>query len=934
MTRLLRSLSFVIVLLSCASGPEHRLEARRAGNVMTLPAGGDFQSAINNAQPGDTIVLAPGARYVGTFHLPNKPGSDWITIQTDASGSPALPAPGIRVRPEDAPAMAKLIAPSGSALIAEPGAHHFRFVGVEITPATSVFITNLIDLGSASTMEALAHHITFDRCYIHGDASKGGRRGIALNSGEASVLNSYLSDFKEVGADAQAIAGWNGPGPFHIVNNFIQASGENVLFGGADPSIADLVPSDIEILRNTITKPLTWRIGDPTYAGTPWSVKNLLELKNARRVRIEGNVLEYNWEHAQNGFAVLFTVRDQDGTAPWSVVEDVTFANNVVRHVGGVFNILGRDDNYPSQQAKRITIRNNLLEDVRSDWGSGRLFQLLNGAADVTIDHNTGVQQGTILVGDLLPTSGLVFQNNIAAHNEYGIIGTGTGVGRPSIDRYFPGAIVRRNVIAGGNSNLYPSDNFFPAKLDDVRWTDISVDNFRLAPDSPYKGRATDGADVGVDYNALQAALKQLLRATVPGQIAPASIDGEVTQASLWPMGWTTDDLTLARLSAIALFVALGLIAYAYAGYAGAIWLLAKIRPKPVRRRSITPTVSVVVVAYNEALRIEQRVANLLALDYPHERLEVVVASDGSDDATVTRAQAFAGGDRVRVIAFPVRRGKPAVLNDVIPQLRSEIVVLADARQQFEPHAVTALVECFGDPQVGAVSGELILRPAESEGAASEGAAAYWSYEKLVRRSESAVDSMVGATGAIYAIRRGLFEPIPDDTLLDDVLIPMRIARQARRVVFEPAARAYDRAPADAHEEFVRKVRTIAGNAQLFARERWLLRPSENRLWLQTVSHKAIRLLLPLLYSVAFLANASLVGLQAGFPYQVMMAAQVLFYAAAITAYVVPSARTVVPLLVVPYEICFLNCAAFVGLVRYFTGRQRVTWERTRPAAA
>src|SRR5439155_19433812 len=144
------------------------------------------------------------------------------------------------------------------------------------------------------------------------------------------------------------IAGWDGPGPFAILNNHLEGAGENVLFGGADPSTAGLVPSDIEIRHNHFIKPLTWKADDPTYLGTPWTVKNLLELKNAQRVVIDGNVLEYNWPAAQNGFAVLFTVRNQDGHSPWSTVSDVVFSNNILRHATSALNVLGHDDNYPT----------------------------------------------------------------------------------------------------------------------------------------------------------------------------------------------------------------------------------------------------------------------------------------------------------------------------------------------------------------------------------------------------------------------------------------------------------------------------------------------------------------------------------------------------------------------------------------------------------
>jgi cellulose synthase/poly-beta-1,6-N-acetylglucosamine synthase-like glycosyltransferase len=391
------------------------------------------------------------------------------------------------------------------------------------------------------------------------------------------------------------------------------------------------------------------------------------------------------------------------------------------------------------------------------------------------------------------------------------------------------------------------------------------------------------------------------------------------------------EDLSLEAAAAVVLVGSVALILYAYVGYAGIMWVLARVRPQPVRKRRIEPTVTVLVVAYNEAGRIERRISNLLALEYPRDRLEIVVASDGSTDDTVERAEAAGRSQGVRVVAFPVRRGKPAVLNDVIPSLRSEVVVLADARQQFAPAAVAALVECLGDQTVGAVSGELVLVKGAAVDAVGAGAAAYWSYEKFIRRAESAVDSTVGATGAIYAIRRALFDPIPTDTILDDVLIPMRIARQGHRVVFEPRAVAYDHVPAAPHDEFVRKVRTIAGNAQLFARERWLLQPRDNRLWPQTISHKAIRLLLPGLYAGAFVSNLALTDILL---FQLTLATQVLFYLSAASVFAVPALRKPMPLLVVPYEICLLNWAAVIGIVRYATRRQAVTWERSSVGAA
>jgi hypothetical protein len=279
------------------------------------------------------------------------------------------------------------------------------------------------------------------------------------------------------------------------------------MFGGVDPAIPNLVPSDIEIRRNHFAKHRSWKQNDPLYQGRSWMVKNLFELKNARRVLVEGNLFEYNWPQAQNGFAILFTPRNQDGGAPWSVVEDVSFVNNVVRHVGSGVNILGSDDIRSSQQTKRIRIANNLFEDIGGAWGAGRLFQLLGGASDVIIENNTALQTANILTADGRPTARLVYRNNITPHNEYGIIGTGTGVGRLTIGTFFPGAVVKRNVIAGANPSLYPTENFFPASLDDVGFVARARSDYRLAATSRYRRAGTNGADPGVDVDALTAAM-------------------------------------------------------------------------------------------------------------------------------------------------------------------------------------------------------------------------------------------------------------------------------------------------------------------------------------------------------------------------------------------------------------------------------------------
>ena len=445
-------------------------EPASPGRTIHVAAGESLQSAIDEARPGDRITLEAGATYQGPFTLPKKNGDDWIVIASNRLKE--LPA-GRRVAPSHARHMPKIVAASRSAIISDPGAHHYRFAGAEVAPVAGAFLRNLIELGADdANLTEVPHHIVFDRSYIHGDARKGGRRGIAVNGRDIAVINSHLADFKEVGADSQAIAGWNGPGPIRIENNYLEAAGENIMFGGADPAIHGLVPADIEILRNHLFKPLRWKIDHPTYEGSPWAVKNLFELKNARRVLVEGNLLEHNWPHAQNGFAVLFTPRNQEGRAPWSVVEDVTFRNNVVRSVAAGFNMLGRDDNNESRQTRRIAIHNNVLTEVGGKWGgNGRLFQLLDGTAGVAITNNTAERTtgGVVFGGDHDPHTGFIFQNNSAADNGAGFVGSGTGVGKPSIDRYFPGAVIRGNVFAGGNPGHYPPENAFARGDQDAR---------------------------------------------------------------------------------------------------------------------------------------------------------------------------------------------------------------------------------------------------------------------------------------------------------------------------------------------------------------------------------------------------------------------------------------------------------------------------------
>jgi len=483
--------------------------AAPSGATIAVPEGGDLQAAINMAQPGDTITLAAGATYAGTITLPKKTGDGWIVIRTSTPDG-ELPAPGTRVSPSNAPLMAKITAPAGlPAIQTEAGAHHYRIIGLEIAPISNmVDVYTLVALGDTgqTSLDAVPHHIVLDRLYVHGFPDRYLKRGVELNSAHTAVIDSHVSDCHAEGQDAQAIAGFNGPGPFKIENNYLEGSGENVMFGGADPKIQDLVPSDIEITRNYFYKPLSWRVGDPSFAGHEWSVKNLFELKNARRVLVRCNVFENNWGHAQVGFAILFTVRNQDGSAPWSAVQDVTFIKNIVRHTASAINILGTDDLQQAQTTKRILIQDNFMEDVNGDtWnGSGRVYQMLSGAESIKVDHNTAFQSGTIMVADGAPSPGLVFTNNISPANTYGIHGSGQAPGNGSIMAFFPGSTFSKNVIPGAPEASYPAGNFYPATIDDVGFVNAAGGDYHLKSDSPYAKAATDGRDIGADIDAIQ----------------------------------------------------------------------------------------------------------------------------------------------------------------------------------------------------------------------------------------------------------------------------------------------------------------------------------------------------------------------------------------------------------------------------------------------
>jgi hypothetical protein len=518
--------------------------AARAATI-TVNAGGNLQAALDAAKPGDTILLQAGAVFTGSYKLPAKGGVAYITIRSSAADA-SLPPSGTRITPESAPLLAKIRSTNGGAAFRTASdASYWRLLFLEIYPSTATSSANLVELGAAgssqSTLATVPQHFIVDRCYLHGDPGFGQRRGIALNSGEAMIVNSHFSDFKGINQDTQAIAGWNGPGPFLIENNHIEAAAENILFGGSDPAIPQLVPTGIRIRHNLITKPVAWLTQS-------WTVKNLVEFKNAQDVVVEGNTIENNWAAGQQGYAICLTPRNQNNTAPSTVVRNITVQNNIVRHVAAGFNILGYDDVWPSQQTQDITIRNNLIYDVSTAWAApGQFangwFTLIGaGPKNITIDHNTVDNTGSstlFFYGGKTPTGvqilGFTVTNNLLRAAQYGIAGDNVGQGSIALAHYAPGAILLRNTFAGASAKLYPAGNEYPTL---TTWlADFlnpgSAANYQLHANSASKHAATDGKDMGVDFAELNVAMKGA-SSPLPPITAPSNLVVYRPSNGLW----------------------------------------------------------------------------------------------------------------------------------------------------------------------------------------------------------------------------------------------------------------------------------------------------------------------------------------------------------------------------------------------------------------
>jgi hypothetical protein len=547
------------------------LPASSSTCTVHVAAGVDLQAALNNANPGDTLCIQAGGAWTGNYIVPSKPNPNaaWLTIRTSTPDA-QLPPPGTRINPSNIGLMATITSPNVAAAIATaPGMNHLRMIGLEIdiapqptaAPGTfaSYYIVEFGD-GSDTTTATLASDLVIDRCYIHGQPNMGSKRGVQVNSMRTAVIDSYISEIHNIGQDTQDIAGWNGPGPFKVVNNYLAASGENILFGGAPANSPALMPQDGEIRGNYLFKSLTWNPADATYAGIHWEAKNLFEIKDGSRFLVDGNVMQNSWVDAQSGFAIFLQgLPNEDGL--FAIVQDVTISNNqILNSYSGIAfcawcfyapvqttNPAGANYADPTiARVQRVLISNNLIE------GAGHVAGSLDGD-DVKWDHNTILNAST--PGNSLATSGAPgvsvppahlmtrfdFTNNIAFWNAYGLYGNDS---QPftsyMISPILAGGLYINNQATGAAA---PASNLMTQAIPATIFRNYNNGvggDYHLVAGSPYAGAATDGTDIGANIDTLNAHIATAISGnTTP--IGPATVCGPVLTVlngtASWPAG-------------------------------------------------------------------------------------------------------------------------------------------------------------------------------------------------------------------------------------------------------------------------------------------------------------------------------------------------------------------------------------------------------------
>jgi len=368
-------------------------------------------------------------------------------------------------------------------------------------------------------------------------------------------------------------------------------------------------------------------------------------------------------------------------------------------------------------------------------------------------------------------------------------------------------------------------------------------------------------------------------------------------------------------------------IVYVYFGYACLLILLAVFKGKKlIQEKEFTPGVSLVTVAYNEEKVIRKKIENSLALDYPHDKLEIIVASDGSTDKTAEIVAEYAVKG-IKLNHSIERKGKTAAQNDAVSKSRGEVIVFSDANAIYARNAIKKLVRNFDDKRVGCVCGELKYTNS-SESVAGKSESLYWKYEKFLKRKESQISSLLGVTGSIYAVRRALYVPLKQD-IISDFVEPLKIVRNRHKVVYEPEAISFEKASADMKTEFERKTRIVTRSIRGLFNERELLNPFKHGIFsIQLISHKLLRWTVPLFLIGLFVSNLFL--WDNGNVYRSLLIFQIVFYLSALVAWVFELIGSQIKLFYIPYYFCMVNSAALVGWFKYLTGQKEVVWETAR----
>ncbi len=365
-------------------------------------------------------------------------------------------------------------------------------------------------------------------------------------------------------------------------------------------------------------------------------------------------------------------------------------------------------------------------------------------------------------------------------------------------------------------------------------------------------------------------------------------------------------------------------VVYTFLGYGALLTLLARFRQRPIQRAPITPAVSLIIPAYNEEAVIAQKLDNCFALDYPRDRLEIIVAADGSTDGSADIVRGYAARGVV-LLHQPARRGKIAAMNRAAPYATGEVLVFSDANAMVEPQAIRMLVANFADPRVVCVGGEKRIRAAASMQAKGEGA--YWRYEAYLKRLDATINTAIGAIGELFAIRREWYQPMDDDLLIEDFVLAMRLVARGWRVVYEPRAVTWEDASPSLRAEWRRRVRVAAGGFQAIGRLKDLLNPFHSLAAFQFVSHKVLRWCAPFFMLAAFAANLALSHLAF---YRFLLALQVALYLFALVGLGLMRVGVRWFPAYALFYFCFANASSLVGFARYVTHSQSVTWAKVR----